>query len=358
MRFFLKDQEASFNRILSLILSGLIVFSFIILQNLITSSALDIPAFISLLAFCLAIPLMAGWIFISFVENELKITDIRSNIVSLSLGGGVIADVVGILAAIWRASWIATIVFALSVVFTLIVHGKYYFKLDRMVLQQLQYDPKADQEVRDFEIGGDVFTTKPFQLEELMAHIRKQIRREKQQNLSPLLVLPGSSQIQLAIQQRLKSTKPWSILYIDLDHFEDFKNVYGYLTGEEVIRLVGSICQRLVREDGNPDDFVGHVEADDFVIVTTPDRSELLIEHLSAAYKKEITVLFNPEDLQRGYISGMDRKGHSHQFPLIPLSIGVVNNQIAQPNSIQQVSYLAEAKSNFEQSTKKNEDHK
>src|SRR6266702_1922654 len=293
MRFFLKDQEASFNRILSLILSGLIVFSFIILQNLITSSALDIPAFISLLAFCLAIPLMAGWIFISFVENELKITDIRSNIVSLSLGGGVIADVVGILAAIWRASWIATIVFALSVVFTLIVHGKYYFKLDRMVLQQLQYDPKADQEVRDFEIGGDVFTTKPF-------------------------------------------------------HFEDFKNVYGYLTGEEVIRLVGSICQRLVREDGNPDDFVGHVEADDFVIVTTPDRSELLLEHLSAAYKKEITVLFNPEDLQRGYLSGMDRKGHSHQFPLIPLSIGVVNNQIAQPNSIQQVSYLAEAKSNFE----------
>src|SRR6266571_2024889 len=335
MRFFLKDQEASFNRILSLTLSGLIVFSFLILQNLITSSVLDIPAFISLLAFCLAIPLMAGWIFISFVENELKITDIRSNIVSLSLGIGIIADVAGILAAIWRVSWIATIVFALSVVFTLIVHGKYYFKLDRMVLRQLRYDPKADQEVRDFEIGGDVFTTKPFQLEELMAHIRIQIRREKRHNLSPLLVLPGSSQARLAIQQRMSSTKPWSLLYIDLDHFEDFNNVYGFQTGNGVIRLLGSICQQLVREDGNLDDFVGHLGADDFVIVTTPDRSELLVNHLTAAYKKGITVFFSPEDLQRGYIRGTNLMGHSHQFPLVSLAIGVVNNQPVQSQSPQ-----------------------
>ncbi|HEU0003263.1 MAG TPA: response regulator [Ktedonobacteraceae bacterium] len=206
--------------------------------------------------------------------------------------------------------------------------------------------------VRAFEIGVDDFITKPFQLDELLARIGTQIRRVQQSCLSPLIGLPGGVQVELAIKQKLNTAEPWSILYLDLDNFKAFNDVYGFLTGNDIIRLVGSICQRVVREYGNPDDFVGHIGGDDFVVVTTPDRCSHLCNQMSEAYKVESAVFYRVEDLRRGFISGVDRKGRPYQFPLVALSIGVVNNHVRRPQSIQEVSSLAaEAKSFAKQSS-------
>jgi CheY-like chemotaxis protein len=206
--------------------------------------------------------------------------------------------------------------------------------------------------VRAFEIGVDDYITKPFNTEELPVRIRTQLRRVRQNFLSPLIGLPGGFQVELAIKYKLSTLEPWSILYLDLDNFKAFNDVYGFLTGNDMIRLVGRICQRAVREYGNADDFVGHIGGDDFVIVTTPDRANMLCIRISGWYKEESTPFYHPEDLKRGSITGVDRKGRSYQFPLVSLSIGVVNNQIRRLHSIQEISYLAaEAKYHAKQSS-------
>lgn len=206
--------------------------------------------------------------------------------------------------------------------------------------------------VRAFEIGVDDFITKPFQTDELLARIGTQIRRIQQSCLSPLIGLPGGLQVELAIKQKLSTPDPWSILYVDLDNFKAFNDIYGFLTGNDIIRLVGSICQRVTREYGNPDDFVGHIGGDDFVIVTTPDRCNRLCHQITEAYKEESAVFYRVEDLRRGWINGTDRMGHPYQFPLVSLSIGVVNSHLRRPQSIQEVSALAaQAKSYAKQAT-------
>lgn len=206
--------------------------------------------------------------------------------------------------------------------------------------------------VRAFELGVDDYITKPFNTDELLARIRTQLRRIQQNFLSPLIGLPGGLQVELAIKHKLNSLDPWSILYLDLDNFKAFNDVYGFLTGNNIIRLVGRICQQMVREYGNVDDFVGHIGGDDFVIVTTPDRAKPLCLQIIDHYKKESIAFYHAEDLERGSISGIDRKGRPYQFPLVCLSIGVVSNQVRRPHSIQEVSYLAaEAKYYAKQST-------
>jgi diguanylate cyclase (GGDEF)-like protein len=206
--------------------------------------------------------------------------------------------------------------------------------------------------VRAFEIGVDDYITKPFQIDELLARIRTQIRRVQQNYLSPLIGLPGGLQVEMAIKQKLNSIEPWSILYLDLDNFKAFNDVYGFLTGNDIIRLVGRICQRVVRDYGNADDFVGHIGGDDYVVVTTPDRAPTLCKQISAAYKEESAAFYRPEDLRRGSITGVDRKGRIYQFPLVSLSIGVVNNQGRHWHSLEEVSCLAaEAKYHAKQST-------
>jgi DNA-binding response OmpR family regulator len=206
--------------------------------------------------------------------------------------------------------------------------------------------------IRAYERDVDDFLTKPFDSEELLARIRRQLRRVQQSCLSPLTGLPGGLQVVRAINYKLDSVDPWSILYLDLDNFKAFNDVYGFLTGDEMILLVGHICQQAVYKYGNTNDFVGHIGGDDFVVVTTPARAKPLCHYISTRYKEDSASLYRPDDLRRGSISGVDRKGRPYQFPLVSLSIGVVNNQTNRPCSIQEVSYLAaEAKRNAKQST-------
>lgn len=235
-----------------------------------------------------------------------------------------------------------------------------------MIIQQLRDHPKcmhipiimisahtslADK-VRAYELGVDSYLTRPFNSDELIAHVRRQLRRMQQSTLSPLTRLPGGLQLERAIDYKLRGCDPWSVLYLDLDNFKAFNDAYGFVAGNDMILLVGYICQRVVYEYGNADDFVGHVGGDDFVIVTTPDREKLLCRDILAQFKEESLLFYRPEDVQRGSITGIDRHGRPFQFPLASLSIGVVSDQLKCSQSMGEVSTLtAEAKRLAKQSS-------
>ncbi len=212
--------------------------------------------------------------------------------------------------------------------------------------------------VRAIEAGVDNYIFNPAPgaylpsdvVDELLACTRSQLRRAQLCSLSPLTLLPGGLQLERAIDYKLNSAEPWSILYLDLDNFKAFNDVYGFLAGNNMILLVGHICQRIVYEDGNADDFVGHVGGDDFVVVTTPDRSHILCRNIIARYKQESSLLYRQDDLERGTISGVDRKGRPYQFPLVSLSIGVVSSLGRHLQSSDEIGTLvAEAKRHAKQ---------
>ena len=120
-----------------------------------------------------------------------------------------------------------------------------------------------------------------------------------------------------------------------------------------MILLVGNICQDVVYECGNVDDFVGHVGGDDFVIVTTPERERCLCARILARYKEESKALYRREDLECGSISGSDRRGYPSRFPLVSLSIGVVSDSFhCLPHAVDEIGCLAaEAKRRAKQSS-------
>lgn len=208
------------------------------------------------------------------------------------------------------------------------------------------------EKVRAYELGVDSYITKPYNPDELLAHVRRHLSRVEQTSLSPLTRLPGGLQLERAIDYKLRRADPWSMLYLDLNNFKAFNDVYGFLAGNDMILLVGYICRRMVYEYGNNDDFVGHVGGDDFVIVTTPDREKLLCRQILSSYEEESTMLYLKDDLERGSIRGVDRKGRPFEFPLVSLSIGVVSDQLEPPHSIDEVSMLAaEAKRRAKQSS-------
>ena len=195
--------------------------------------------------------------------------------------------------------------------------------------------------VRAFDTSVDDYLTKPFNIAELLARIRMQLRRVQENLLSPLTGLPGGVQVERAIEQKLHEGIIWAILYLDMDHFKAYNDVYGFVRGNDLIRLLARVSSDAVRRAGNVTDFLGHVGGDDFVIITSPERVQTLCEQLISQFDEQSRGLYTQEDLTRGVLTGLDRQGNPRTYPLVTLSIGVVTNRHRPITSMEEVSRIA-----------------
>jgi diguanylate cyclase (GGDEF)-like protein len=195
--------------------------------------------------------------------------------------------------------------------------------------------------VRAFDIAVDDYLTKPFHSDELIARIRTQLRHARDNLLSPLTGLPSGLRVERAIEHQMKHVETWSILYIDLDHFKAYNDIYGFVRGNDLIRLLARLAGESVRAYGNDGDFVGHIGGDDFVIVTTPQRVDAVCRDLLERWEDESKAFYSPEDLARNALVAADRQGHVQSFSLVSVSIGVVTNQRRPITSMEEVSRIA-----------------
>jgi diguanylate cyclase (GGDEF)-like protein len=184
-----------------------------------------------------------------------------------------------------------------------------------------------DDVVIGFETGADDYITKPFNIPELLARIKGQLRRADQPPVrNPLTGLAGNTLLTEELKYRLKQGEPFAYLYADLDNFKAFNDTYGPARGDRVILLMADVLTEVVREHGGSGDFIGHVGGDDFAILTTPDRLDTLCQTILNIFDQRVRQLYDPEDLERGYLQGSDRQGVPRRFPIISISIGVATN--------------------------------
>jgi len=185
-----------------------------------------------------------------------------------------------------------------------------------------------DDVVTGFETGADDYITKPFNIPELLARIKGHLRRASQQPVrNPLTGLPGNILLAEELKYQLSRPDPFAYLYVDLDNFKAFNDTYGPARGDRVIKLLAEVLLESAASHGTGADFVGHIGGDDFAIITSPDVLDKLCAHIISTFDQQVRLLYDPEDLARGYLLGIDRQGVPRRFPLISLSIGVATNR-------------------------------
>ncbi|MDO9267777.1 MAG: bifunctional diguanylate cyclase/phosphodiesterase [Methylobacter sp.] len=149
---------------------------------------------------------------------------------------------------------------------------------------------------------------------------RQQIHNAKHAN--PLTLLPGSVPINDQIDQLLAAKAPFSFGYFDLDHFKPFNDVYGYSAGDDIIKAVANtLTQHIPVESG----LVGHIGGDDFIVIFTGNDWLKCCENILSDFKKAVPGYYKDEDIKTGGIHTENRAGETCFFPLISLSVGLVD---------------------------------
>jgi GGDEF domain-containing protein len=171
----------------------------------------------------------------------------------------------------------------------------------------------------------------------------KRLKRLEEMYLdaSPLTHLPGGIAIENLTKKRLAEGAPLAFCVVDLANFKSFNDRYGYARGNEVIMATARIITEAAAKHGGPQDFIGHIGGDDFVIITVPDAYEEMCSKIIEAFDNTILSFYDPEDREQGHIMGKTRQGKEISFPIMTVSIAVVTNQLRGLKSHIQVSEIA-----------------
>jgi len=79
------------------------------------------------------------------------------------------------------------------------------------------------------------------------------------------------------------------------------------------------------KEYGTPEDFLGHIGGDDFVIICSPDRIQKICTQIIEEFDKGIIAHYDPEDAKKGFIISIDRNDKPAIFGIMTVSLAVVN---------------------------------
>lgn len=142
--------------------------------------------------------------------------------------------------------------------------------------------------------------------------------------VSPLTGLPGNVQIQAEMKKRLINKEKFVMMYLDLDNFKAYNDVYGFVQGDEIIKFTARTILKNVHEIDFEKGFVGHIGGDDFIAIISNDEFEKLCQNIILDFDYNVLDYFTEEHIRNGYIEVENRKGVIEQFPLTSISIGVV----------------------------------
>ncbi len=216
------------------------------------------------------------------------------------------------------------------------------FRYNLIPIIMLTGQTEEEDKLKGLEKGADDYIVKPFVQRELLARVYNTlIRLERSRGCNPLTGLRGNNDIESEIMERIESRKVFSVLYLDLNYFKPYNDVYGFSNGDIAIKLTADIITECTVGTGTATDFVGHVGGDDFVVICEKENAIPISEKIIEQFEIQKLSLYNDEHRDLGYIIAKDRNGLVMHFELIGLSIAIINSDTQQITSTLQLAEIA-----------------
>jgi len=203
-----------------------------------------------------------------------------------------------------------------------------------------QKDERSDK-LQGLELGADDYITKPFDIEELKLRVQGAIRRSERESLTdPRSGLPAGRLIEEQLRRIIRE-KGWALLDVRLNHFEPFKDVYGFVAGDDALRFAAMLIGEVVDELGTTSDFIGHAGGDNFIIITKDDVAGKIRDRLKERFASEVLTHYNFIDRQQGFIQAPKSEGGVEKVPFMTLSAGLVSPSLQTFADIREITELA-----------------
>lgn len=157
---------------------------------------------------------------------------------------------------------------------------------------------ETSEEAKGLELGAVDYIRKPFSPPIIRARIRNHLELKKTRDmLENLSALDGLTNIpnrrrfdQVYAQEwsrAMRNNTTLSLVFIDIDHFKNYNDLYGHLVGDDCLRAVARSLQALL---GRTADFLARFGGEEFVVLL-PDTDMLGCYHLAEKIRAGVEAL-------------------------------------------------------------------
>ena len=154
---------------------------------------------------------------------------------------------------------------------------------------------RADR-LHGLELGADDYITKPFDVQELRLRVRNALRRASQGSLNnPVSGLPDGALVNEKLSEMLQKGG-WSLLLVSIINLDVFRDAYGFVASDDVLRAISLMVHNAMREVGDADDFVGHLTPTDFVLMVSPGKLAALQERVQTRLEQSLDYFYPIKD--------------------------------------------------------------
>ncbi len=154
---------------------------------------------------------------------------------------------------------------------------------------------RADR-LQGLELGADDYITKPFDIQELRLRVRNALRRVSQDTLTNTVTgLPEGPLVDEKLTACLQSSD-WAMLVVTLENLEIFRDSYGFVASDDVLRAVSVMIHNAMREIGSHGDFLGHLGPTMFILVITPVEIVALEERVRSRLEQSLDYFYPLKD--------------------------------------------------------------
>ncbi len=153
--------------------------------------------------------------------------------------------------------------------------------------------------LQGLELGADDYITKPFDIQELKLRVRNSIRRTDQGTLTnPITGHPEGVLVDDRLEECLRDDQ-WALILISLGNLARFREHYGFVAADDVLRAVTLMIHNAMRELSGVNDFLGHYSADEFIIITSIHNQSELAVRIKTRIEQSLEYFYPLRDRER-----------------------------------------------------------
>jgi PleD family two-component response regulator len=154
--------------------------------------------------------------------------------------------------------------------------------------------------LQGLELGVVDYITKPFDIQELRLRVRNALSRAaRQSRTNPVTDLPEVEMVDEKLASLINSEVNWALLLVAISGAPEFREMYGFVAADDVLRAVTLMVRNAVREHGNEEDFIGHLGPEDFMIITTPDKVGPIRERIESRIRQSREYFYPLKDREK-----------------------------------------------------------
>lgn len=157
--------------------------------------------------------------------------------------------------------------------------------------------------LKGLELHAEDYITKPFDIQELRLRVRNTLQRARRGSLTnPVTGLPEGGLVDEHLGKFL-AEKDWKLLLISLGHLDAFRELYGFVASDDLLRAVALMIQDSLQQAGG-DSFVGHWTSTDFVLLTRQGSTAEMQERLKRRLVQSFDYFYRHQDREMDRLEG------------------------------------------------------